>query len=321
MASSGLAWFGAGRFPLYLAPMAGHTDTAFRALCKEYGADVLVTEFVQAVPLVRDVARTWHTIEFHDAQRPVGVQIFGATPDLMARAAQLLEERLHPDFIDINFGCPAHKVVEQNAGAGLLRTPALLQEIARAVVRAVPFTPVTAKMRLGWDASSIVTVDAARWLEDAGVRAIAIHGRTRAQGYSGEADWLEIARAAAAVSVPVVGNGDIRDAATALLRQRESGVAGLMIGRAALGNPWLFSEIKAALRNTLPPAPPTDTERMDTLMRYARILAAEAAPPRPDGDVRWMLPRLFPLTQQIPGARKLRARLSACHTLDDILSL
>lgn len=304
--------------------MAGYTDIAFRDLCKVNGADVLLTEFVQATPLVRDIERTWRMIHFTPRQRPAGIQIFGAIPETMAHAARLLEERLRPDFIDINLGCPAHKVVEQNAGAALLRTPALLQEIATAVVNAVPCTPVTAKIRLGWDATSINATAIAHRLEDAGVRAIAVHGRTRAQGYSGEADWDAIARVAAAVTLPVIGNGDLRDGATARKRWRGSGVSALMIGRAAMGNPWLFREIHAALCDTPPPKPPTPRERLAVLTQYARALAAHAtAPCAQEGstDLRWMLPKLFPFIRGSSGARKMREKLSTCRTLAEMESL
>ena len=192
--------------------MAGYTDVAFRALRKRHGADVVVSEFVQSESLRRDVERVWATLDFTESQRPAGIKIFGAVPESMAAAAQLIEARLRPDFIDINYGCPARNVVEQNAGAGLMREPELAAHIAGEIVRAVPGTPVTAKMRLGWDTASIVAEDFARRLVGEGVQAITVHGRTRSQGYSGEADWNAIARVVAAVSVPVIGNGDIRAA-------------------------------------------------------------------------------------------------------------
>lgn len=316
-----LPWFLKGNCPLYLAPMAGFTDIAFRELCKRQGADVMVTEFVQSEPLIREVARTWSTIDFTETQRPMGVQIFGATPDSMATAARLIEERLQPDFIDLNFGCPAHNVVEQNAGSGLLRCPGLLENVARAVVCAVPSTPVTAKMRLGWDAESVVAVEVARRLEDSGVRAIAVHGRTKAQGYAGEANWEEIAKVAAMVRVPVIGNGDIRSGEIAVKRWKESGVAGLMIGRGALGNPWLFAEIQAWLRGENGSFAPTTDARWETLLAYARILMADQerkAYRREPTDVRWMLSKLHPFTKDLPGSRKLRARLSQCRSLEEV---
>ena len=297
--------------------MSGFTDIGFRAFCKDFGADVLVSEFVQSEPLIRSRERTWRDVDFTPEQRPMGIQIFGANPDSMARAAVLLEERLQPDFIDINFGCPARKVVECNAGSSLLTDLPLAESIARAVVRAVPATPVTAKMRLGWDSQSLVHIEAAKRFEDAGMRAIAVHGRTRAQGYSGEADWEKIAEVARAVSVPVVGNGDIRDAETAARRVRESGVSGLMIGRGALGKPWIFREIKAALAGTPLPPRPDDSEIRVMIFEYAAKLCAT----RGEGgtqNLRWMLARLFPFTSGIVGGKKLRNDMAACTTLDDL---
>jgi nifR3 family TIM-barrel protein len=302
--------------------MAGFTDTAFRSLCKQHGADVVLTEFVQSEPLRREVHRVWQSLRFPADQRPLGIQLFGADPASMSHAAVLLEERLRPDFIDLNFGCPAKNVIEQNAGASLLRHPALLSQIASAVVRAVPLTPVTAKIRTGWNSASISTADTARRLEDAGVRTITIHGRTCSQGYSGEANWDEIARAVAAVTLPVVGNGDIRDASSALLRIRQSGVAGIMIGRAALSNPWVFREIKAALLNQPLPAPPSENERLAALITFAQILDRQHNEIFGNSDdIRWMFPRLYPLTRALPGGRKLRASLSLCNSLHDLIRL
>lgn len=322
--------FRAGRVPLYLAPMSGFTDIAFRALCKEQGADVLVSEFVQSEPLIRARERAWRDVDFTREQRPMGIQIFGAVPASMAAAARLLEERLRPDFIDLNFGCPARKVVEQNAGSGLLRDLPLMEKVARAVVEAVPATPVSAKIRLGWDSRSIVARDAARRLEDAGVRALAVHGRTRAQGYSGEADWEKIAEVVRAVKIPVVGNGDIRDAGTARRRVRESGVAGLMIGRGALGDPWIFSRIGNALDAPEDAAgvpadggKPCAREVFSTMLRYAEKLS-ETREPRERAEktsIRWLLARLHPFTYGVPAGKRVRAALVSCGTLADLARL
>jgi nifR3 family TIM-barrel protein len=316
-----LPWFKHLPCPLFLAPMAGFTGFAFRRLCKKFGADVLVSEFVQAEPLLRDVVRTWQTIDFDTGQRPMGVQIFGAIPERMAHAARLLAERLAPDFIDLNFGCPATNVVEQNAGASLLRDIPLLLRIAHEVVRAVPGHVVTAKIRLGWDEANLVGVEAARGLEQCGVRAIAVHGRTRVQGYAGTADWGSIARVASAVRLPIIGNGDIRDAAGAVQRFRESGVAGLMIGRAALGNPWLFREIKAVFRGETIPPPPDNAERWATLREYAEAMARQSdGTLRLGADARWMLARLHPLIRGLPGSRQARASLPSCRTIGQLLT-
>ena len=317
-----LPWFGPGRFPLYLAPMARRTDIAFRQLCKEQGADVMVTEFVQSEALIRDNAKAWEMVDFTATQRPMGVQIFGATPASMARAAREVCDRVRPDFLDLNFGCPAHKVIEQNAGSGLLRCPPLLYDLVKAVKDAIPDVPLTAKMRLGWDQDSIVAVEVAGRLEQLGVEALAVHGRTKEQGYAGAADWGWIARVAAAVSIPVIGNGDVKDGVGALRRRDESGVSGLMIGRAALGNPWIFDEVKAALEGRSPAVREIGPrQRWEATLRLAELTLEVHASRLGSRDVRWMLDRLLPLTQGLPGSRRIRDRLRYCLTLADLRRL
>lgn len=317
-----LPWFGPGKFPLYLAPMARHTDVAFRQLCKEQGADVMVTEFVQSEALVRDNAKAWEMVDFTEGQRPMGVQIFGATPASMAKAARLVCDRVKPDFLDLNFGCPAHKVIEQNAGSGLLRCPPLLYDLVKAVKDAIPDVPLTAKMRLGWDHSTIVAVEVAGRLQELGVEALAVHGRTKEQGYSGEAHWGWIGQVAAAVAIPVIGNGDVKDGPSAMLRRRETGVSGLMIGRAALGNPWVFAQIKAAMEGRAGDAFAIGIrQRWDCMIRLAELTIEVHASRLGSRDVRWMLDRLHPLTHGLPGSRKLRDQLRYCLTLDDLRRL
>jgi nifR3 family TIM-barrel protein len=317
-----LPWFGPGKFPLYLAPMARHTDVAFRQLCKEQGADVMVTEFVQSEALIRDNAKAWEMVDFTEGQRPMGVQIFGATPASMAKAARQVCDRMKPDFLDLNFGCPAHKVIEQNAGSGLLRCTPLLYDLVKAVKDAIPDVPLTAKMRLGWDHATIVAVEVAGRLQELGVEAIAVHGRTKEQGYSGEAHWGWIAQVAAAVDIPVIGNGDVKDGPSALLRQRESGVSGLMIGRAALANPWIFAQIKAALEGRAEAALETGVQaRWDCMIRLSELTLEVHASRLGHRDLRWMLDRLHPLTHGLPGSRKLRDRLRHCLSLDDLRRL
>ena len=317
-----LPWFGPGKFPLYLAPMARHTDVAFRQLCKEQGADVMVTEFVQSEALVRDNAKAWEMVDFTEGQRPMGVQIFGATPASMAKAARLVCDRVKPDFLDLNFGCPAHKVIEQNAGSGLLRCTPLLYDLVKAVKDAIPDVPLTAKMRLGWDHATIVAVEVAGRLQELGVEALAVHGRTKEQGYSGEAHWGWIGQVAAAVDIPVIGNGDVKDGASALLRQRETGVSGLMIGRAALGNPWVFAQIKAAMEGRAGDSLEIGMQqRWDCMIRLAELTIEVHASRLGSRDVRWMLDRMHPLTHGLPGSRKLRDRLRYCLTLDDLRRL
>ncbi len=317
-----LPWFGPGKFPLYLAPMARHTDVAFRQLCKEQGADVMVTEFVQSEALIRDNVKAWEMVDFTEGQRPMGVQIFGATPASMAKAARLVCDRVKPDFLDLNFGCPAHKVIEQNAGSGLLRCTPLLYDLVKSVKDAIPDVPLTAKMRLGWDHSTIVAVEVAGRLQELGVEALAVHGRTKEQGYSGEAHWGWIAKVAAAVEIPVIGNGDVKDGPSAMLRRGETGVSGLMIGRAALGNPWVFAQIKAAMEGRAGEALEIGMQqRWDCMIRLAELTIEVHASRLGTRDVRWMLDRMHPLTHGLPGSRKLRDRLRYCLTLDDLRRL
>jgi nifR3 family TIM-barrel protein len=317
-----LPWFGPGKFPLYLAPMARHTDVAFRQLCKEQGADVMVTEFVQSEALIRDNVKAWEMVDFTEGQRPMGVQIFGATPASMAKAARLVCDRVKPDFLDLNFGCPAHKVIEQNAGSGLLRCTPLLYDLVKSVKDAIPDVPLTAKMRLGWDHSTIVAVEVAGRLQELGVEALAVHGRTKEQGYSGEAHWGWIGKVAAAVDIPVIGNGDVKDGASAMLRRSETGVSGLMIGRAALGNPWVFAQIKAAMEGRAGESLEIGMQqRWDCMIRLAELTIDVHASRLGTRDVRWMLDRMHPLTHGLPGSRKLRDRLRYCLTLDDLRRL
>src|SRR5213075_2085064 len=240
---SALPWF-SNRFPLYLAPMAGVSDKIFRQLCKEYGADVLTTEFVSAEGIFRRNERTREYLDFDEIERPIGVQLFGADAEHMAEAARQVIDWVRPDFIDLNFGCPVNKVVAKNGGSALLKDCPTLATVAAAVVRAVAPLPVTAKIRIGWDAESINAPRVARILLDAGIAAITVHGRTRAQGYSGEADWKVIGEVVSAVTIPVIGNGDLVSAEEVARRRTETNIAGAMIGRAAMSAPWIFNQVK-----------------------------------------------------------------------------
>jgi nifR3 family TIM-barrel protein len=303
-----------GSLPLFLAPMAGVTNSIFRTICKERGADILTTEFVSADGIMHRNARTRGYVEFAPHERPMGVQLFGADPDRLAEAARQVIDWVNPDFIDINFGCPASKVVCRNGGSSLLRDCPLLEKVAAAVVRACTPLPVTAKIRIGWDANSINAIQTAKLLEGAGIQRIAVHGRTKAQGYSGEADWEVIASVASSVSVPVIGNGDITDGATAR-RRLSSCVSGLMIGRAAMNNPWIFTEIKALLQGTSF-SPPSLENKWDLVRRHCReeVLAR--------GDERFamqaMRSRLMAYTRGMHSARPLRSALSSVASLTEL---
>ena len=196
--------------PILLAPMAGVTDYPFRVLCKEQGASVVYSEFVSAHGIIRENAKTWQMIEFTDFERPIGIQIFGDTPEVMSKAAQMVADKFSPDILDINYGCPVPKVTKRGAGSAALRDLCLMDEITAAVVESVPKIPVTVKMRAGWDSSSVVVPEVGPRLEKLGIKAIALHPRTTKQSYSGDADWNLIKRLKESTSLPIIGNGDIK---------------------------------------------------------------------------------------------------------------
>jgi nifR3 family TIM-barrel protein len=256
-------------FPVYLAPMEGVTDRAFRRICKEYGADVLISEFISSDALSREVEKSFRKMAFSDDERPFGVQIFGSTEEALTAAAKLAAEQ-QPDFIDINWGCPVKKIVSKGAGSAILQDIPKMVRLTSAVVKAVDL-PVTVKTRLGWDSSNKPIVEVAERLQDVGIQAITIHGRTRAQQYGGEADWSLIGEVKnnPRMTIPVIGNGDINSAERALVFKERYGVDAVMVGRAAIGNPWIFRQIKS-LRNGEPCPEPTYEERVDLVMRHLR---------------------------------------------------
>ncbi len=233
-----------GNKPLLLAPMEDVTDVGFRMMCKRFGADMVYTEFVSADALIRHISSTKRKLHILDEERPVAIQIYGRDAESMAEAAQLCEEA-KPDVIDINFGCPVKKVAGKGAGAGMLRDIPKMLAITRRVVDSVNL-PVTVKTRLGWDDSSKIIVELAEALQDCGIAALAIHGRTRAQMYTGEADWALIGEVKRnpAIRIPIIGNGDVTSPESCLRRFEETGVDAIMIGRGSIGRPWIFGEIK-----------------------------------------------------------------------------
>ena len=253
--------------PLALAPMAGVTNALFRKLLKPFGLGLTVSEFVSAQSLVRMNKRTLDMIDVYDQERPTSVQLHGNDPAVMGQAAAFVEE-CGADIVDINFGCPAPKIVKGGDGAAILRDPDLAVAICAAVRKAVKRVPVTVKMRLGWSASQYTFVEIARRAEAVGIDAFTLHGRYGQQFYKGQADWSYIARLKEAVSVPVIGNGDVQSADDALRRLSETGVDAIMVGRASLGNPWLIREIAAAMRGEAAPGPPTVAERMDFALAH-----------------------------------------------------
>jgi tRNA-dihydrouridine synthase B len=320
--------------PFLMAPMAGMTDTAFRRLVKRQGGcGLVVTEMVSSEGLVRGIDRTLEYAEFTEEERPVSVQIFGGDPEKMARAAQVVE-KLGADVVDVNMGCPVPKVAKGNAGCRLMREPENAAEIVRAMARAVSI-PVTVKMRAGWDDREVNAPELAKRVERAGAAAIAVHGRTAAQSYSGNADWELIRRVVQAVKIPVYGNGDCIEAEDLLKRQRESGVAGVLVGRGVLRNPWIFAQADALAHGRTPPVV-TLEERGRFLLEYIDLLlnegvnepagfrhscgaslraCASTAPPA-RGRERWVINKLRALcawyTRGLEGGSHLR--VSVNHT-------
>jgi nifR3 family TIM-barrel protein len=296
--------------------MAGVSDKIFRQLCKEYGADVLTTEFVSAEGICRRNERTREYLDFHEIERPLGVQLFGADAAYMAEAARQVVDWVRPDFVDLNFGCPVNKVVCKNGGSALLNDCPTLARVAESVVRAIAPLPATAKIRIGWDADSVNAVRVAKILEKCGISALTVHGRTRAQGYSGAADWYAIGEVAAAVSIPVIGNGDLASAQDVAKRKRETGIAGAMIGRAAMSMPWIFRETKAHLANGAIIDPPTLEERWKVILRHCELVVRDWGVEEP--AVRSMRARLMAYSKSMPEAKGLREEFSQVSTLADV---
>jgi nifR3 family TIM-barrel protein len=311
-----LPWFADGKFPLYLAPMASVSDKIFRQLCKHNGADVLITEFVSAEGIFRRNERTLEYLDFDEIERPLGVQLFGAHAEHMAEAARQVVDWVRPDFIDLNFGCPVNKVVARHGGSALLKDCPRLSAVADSVVRAVAPLPVTAKIRIGWDANSINAPRVARILEDLGIAAIAVHGRTREQGYSGAADWNTIAEVVAAVAVPIIGNGDLATAADVAKRRAETGIAGAMIGRAAMSAPWIFGQIKHYLATGIVPPSPNPAAKWQRIKRHCHLTVASWGAEEP--AIRSMRARLMAYSKGFPGGKLLRERFQHVSTLADI---
>jgi len=292
--------------PLILAPMAGVSEAPFRQVCRSMGADVVLSEFLSSEAIRRRVRTTLAGAEFEEVERPIGIQIYGADPSAMAEAARLVTQHYRPEFIDINFGCPVKKVVQRNGGSGCLRDMELVERIIRAVAGATHL-PVTVKTRSGWSDQSRDPVGVALRMQDAGAQALTLHARTRTQMFSGKADWDEIARVVEALDIPVIGNGDIT-VASDLPRMREhTGCAGIMIGRGAFGNPWLFRDGRALLSGVAAPPPPTVPERFAVALAHAQLAI------RLQGDTRRTVvefrKHLGWYTKGLRGASDLRQRL------------
>ncbi|HHL52942.1 MAG TPA: tRNA dihydrouridine synthase DusB [Flammeovirgaceae bacterium] len=260
-----------GEFPLLLAPMEDVSDPPFRAVCKENGADLMYTEFISAEGLIRDAAKSRQKLDIYDYERPIGIQIFGEKIESMREAAAIAEAA-GPELIDINYGCPVKKVAGRGAGAGILLDLPRMQKMTEEIVKQVSL-PVTVKTRLGWDENSIFIVEVAKRLQDAGIQALTIHARTRAQMYKGYADWRYIAEVKnhPDIHIPIFGNGDIDSPEKAVAYKEKYGVDGIMIGRAAIGNPWIFKQIKHYMATGEHLPPPDMNERVATVKKHLRF--------------------------------------------------
>lgn len=261
-------------FPLLLAPMEDVSDPPFRTLCKENGADVVYTEFISSEGLIRDAAKSVQKLDIYEKERPVGIQIFGANMDSMLRSVEIVEAT-KPDIIDINFGCPVKKVVCKGAGAGILKDIPLMVKLTEAMVKHTQL-PITVKTRLGWDHDSIKIVEVAERLQDVGIAAISIHGRTRAQMYKGDADWKPIAEVKnnPRMHIPVFGNGDVNTPERAVKMRDQYGLDGAMIGRASIGNPWFFNQVKHYFKTGTHMPSPSILERVEAAKRHLEMAIA-----------------------------------------------
>ena len=302
-------------FPLLLAPMEDVSDPPFRALCKEQGADVVYTEFISSEGLIRDAAKSVIKLDIYEKERPVGIQIFGAELDSMLEAVDIVE-RSNPDIIDINFGCPVKKVVCKNAGAGILRDIPLMVKLTEEIVKRTKL-PVTVKTRLGWDSDSIKIVEVAERLQDVGIKAISIHGRTRVQMYKGVADWGPIAAVKnnQRMHIPVFGNGDVNTPEAAIKMRDEFGLDGAMIGRASIGHPWFFREVKHFMQTGQQLDPPTMQERVEAARRHLSMSIDWKGERLAVYETRRHYTNYF---KGIPNFKPLRMSLVSAETSDEV---
>src|SRR5438128_6213670 len=292
--------------PLFLAPMAGVSESPFRLLCRRFGADVVVSEFISAVGVARGLEHLFQDMRFEEAERPIGIQLYGADAAIMARAAEMVTEVCHPDFIDINFGCPVKKVVRNNGGSGCLKDLGLVQQIIGAV-RSATHLPVSVKIRSGWDDAQRDPVAIALRCREAGAQALTLHARTRTQMFSGAANWDEIARVVAALDIPVIGNGDIATAADVVAMRAHTNCAGVMIARGSFGNPWIFSRARDLIAGRPARPDPSPEERFAIALEHARLAL------RLQGDTRKTALEFRKhfgwYTRGVAGAAGLRERL------------
>lgn len=339
-------------YPVFLAPMEDVTDIGFRLLCKQMGADLVYSEFVSSDALIRGVNRSIEKLQVCDDERPVAIQIYGRFVEAMRDAAQIVVEQAHPDILDINFGCPVKRVAGKGAGAGMLQNIPLMLEMTRAVVDAVPNTPVTVKTRLGWDKEHLIITDLAEQLQDCGIQALTIHGRTRSQMYTGEADWTLIGEVKRnpRIHIPIIGNGDITTPERARECFERYGVDAIMVGRATFGQPWIFKEIKNGLTSSPSPVggeADTPTGSLPPLEKDGGMGRQYTPPLGGDGGGLWKLNVLkqqvltsverlgeyrgilhsrrhlaaSPLFKGIPNFRETRIRMLRAETVEELFKI
>ena len=308
-----------GPHPVFLAPMEDVTDIGFRLLCKRFGASMVYTEFVSAEALIRDVKSTLRKLTISDEERPVGIQIYGRDIDAMVEAAKIVEQA-GPDLIDLNFGCPVKKVAGKGAGAGMLQNIPKMLEITRKVVDAVKL-PVTVKTRLGWNHEQLIITELAEQLQDCGIQALTIHGRTRSQMYTGQADWTLIGEVKRnpRIHIPIIGNGDITSAEDAKQAFDTYGVDAIMIGRATFGRPWIFKEVRDFLDET-GEKPLTFDQKLDILIEQLRINVARIDEKRGILHTRRHL-AATPLFKGIPNFRQTRIAMLRAETMNELLAI
>ena len=302
-------------FPLLLAPMEDVSDPPFRAVCKDNGADLMYTEFISSEGLIRDAIKSRQKLDIFDYERPIGIQIFGGDEEAMGMSARIVET-VNPDLVDINFGCPVKKVVSKGAGAGVLKDVDLMVRLTESVVKSTRL-PVTVKTRLGWDDNSRNIEEVAERLQDAGIKALAIHGRTRSQMYKGEADWSLIAKVKnnPRIHIPIFGNGDIDSPQKAADYKNRFGVDGIMIGRAAIGYPWIFREIKHYLATGELMEPPTLEERVEVCRKHLRKSLEWKGPIAGINEMRRHYANYL---KGLPGIKEFRNRLVILKTIEEV---
>jgi len=304
-------------FPLLLAPMEDVSDPPFRLVCKENGADMMYTEFISSEGLIRDAVKSKMKLDIFEYERPIGVQIFGSEIDTMVQCAKIIEQT-QPDLLDINYGCPVMKVTCKGAGAGILKDIDKMVRMTEAIVKATSL-PVTVKTRLGWDDSTKNILEVAERLQDIGIQALTIHGRTRVQMYKGEADWTLIAKVKEnpRIQIPIFGNGDIDSPQKALDYKNKYGVDGIMVGRASIGYPWIFREIKHYLATGELLAPPTMDERVDACIKHLKFSIEWKGPVLGILEMRRHYTNYF---KGLPHFKEERMALVTAHQLEDILA-